>query len=99
MEAKGSFKIVTELYTTTNAFVCTSVKVKDGRMLQENWPKTEGGEKVKDTGILPLDHLFIHFLADKNHRVRTYTRYYFKLALMAAKRSRGHFGDAERMMK
>jgi hypothetical protein len=69
MEAKGSFKIVTELYTTTNAFVCTYVmdddsstkailrhsleaKVREGRMLREDWPKTEAGEKVKDTGIL-----------------------------------------------
>jgi hypothetical protein len=41
----------------------------------------------------------ITFLGDKNHRVRTYARFYFKLAQLAADKSMCHFGDAERLKR
>jgi hypothetical protein len=44
-----------------------------------NWPQTKPGSK-KDNGRLPILHPIIDFLADKNHRVRTYVKYFFLIA-------------------
>ena len=57
-------------------------------------------EKKPDTGLLPLDHPDITFLADKGHRTRTYGS---KLFAEAAKSKKNGCGmtkvDAERMKR
>jgi hypothetical protein len=45
-----------------------------GKMTKDDWPRTAGGRKKKDNGQLPLSHPKIEFLADKNHRIRTYSK-------------------------
>jgi hypothetical protein len=74
-------------------------KIDNGDMLEEDWPKTEAGARMRDTGLLPIYMIEITFLGDKNHRVRTYARFYFKLAQLAADKSMCHFGDAERLKR
>jgi hypothetical protein len=49
-------------------------------MTDKDWPRTASGRKKNDNGQLPLLHSKIEFLADKNHRVRTYAKYYFELS-------------------
>jgi hypothetical protein len=73
--------------------------INNGDLLDADWPLTEAGVKVRDTGLLPIIHPKITFLGDKNHRVRTYAQYYFKLAQMAAEQSQCHFGDAKRLKR
>jgi hypothetical protein len=71
-------------------------KVDNGDMLDEEWPLTEAGVRVRDTGLLPINQPEIHFLGDKNHQVRIYSGYYFKLAQMVDEQSQCHFGHAKR---
>jgi hypothetical protein len=72
-------------------------RIDSGEMSIEDWPLTEAGVRVRDTGLLPIEQPVLNFLVDKNHQVRTYARYYFKLAMMVAKESQCHFGDAKRL--
>jgi hypothetical protein len=116
MEAKGAFKIVNRINTTTGAFILTYVMdddsstkailrhglaalVASGAMLDADWPLTEGGFRVNDTGLLPLDQHWLNFLGDKNHRVRTYARFIFHLSRLSAAKSKAHGGDAERLKR
>jgi hypothetical protein len=73
--------------------------VDAGMMDDADWPLTDSGNRVADTGILPIDQHLLKFLGDKNHRVRTYARYVFKLSRMNAERSKAHGGDAERLKR
>ena len=63
------------------------------------WPKTAGGYKKTDNGKLPLEHPIMFFLADKNHRVRTYARKYFELSRKPLKESECTSVDAERIKR
>jgi hypothetical protein len=53
--------------------------VDSGILGKLDWPRTASGAKGGD-GQLPLLHPIINSLADKNHCVCTYTRYFFLLA-------------------
>jgi hypothetical protein len=74
-------------------------KIENGNMLDDDWPLTEAGVRMRDTGLLPINQPEINFLGDKNHQVRTYAQYYFKLVQMAAEQSQCHFQDAKRLKR
>jgi hypothetical protein len=74
-------------------------KIAADKMVDADWPLTNGGVRVRDTGLLPLDQYEMEFLGDKNHRVRTYARYLFKLSKLSADKSQAHGGDAERLKR
>jgi hypothetical protein len=70
-----------------------------GKMTKDDWPRTPAGRKKKDNGQLPLSHPKIEFLADKNHRVRTYAKYFFDLSQKRKSESTCTYNDAERMKR
>ncbi len=53
--------------------------VSAGRMEEKDWPKTASNKRKDDKGKLPLSHPNIIFLADINHRVRTFGKAFWKL--------------------
>jgi hypothetical protein len=75
------------------------VLVDSGILDKLDWPKTASGAKKKDNGQLPLLHPPINWLADKNHRVRTYARYFFVLAHKPRSQTCCTPNDAERMKR
>jgi hypothetical protein len=83
--------------SSTKAILCPGLatKVASGDMLDADWPLTDNGVRVTETGLLPLDQHWLNFLGDKNHRVRMYVRYIFKLLKLSAERSKAHGGYAE----
>jgi hypothetical protein len=64
-----------------------------------DWPRTLSGTKKTDNGQLPLLHPIVDFLADKNHRVRTYAKYFFKLSKKKRSETSCTSNDAERMKR
>jgi hypothetical protein len=64
-----------------------------------DWPKYKNGKKKKDRGELPALHPIIAFIADCNHRVRSYAKAYFALAEMSQGKSECRPADAERLKK
>jgi hypothetical protein len=76
MEAKGAFKIVSQLYNSpAGVFVRTYVmdddsstksiilvkhllqaRIDNDDMFDADWPLTEAGVRVRDTGMLPINH-------------------------------------------
>jgi hypothetical protein len=73
--------------------------VDSGILDSLDWPRTASGAKKKDSGQLPLLHPIIDFLADKNHRVRTYAKYFFLLAHKKRSVTCCTPNDAERMKR
>jgi hypothetical protein len=51
-----------------------------GRLTEALWPRSKSGRKKPNTGLLPVEHPNIVFLADKGHRVRSFARKHFALA-------------------
>jgi hypothetical protein len=43
------------------------------------WPRPNRGRKKPNSGLLPIEHPNIVFLAEKGHRVRSFTRKHFTL--------------------
>ena len=70
-----------------------------GILDQLDWPRTKSGAKKKDNGMLPLLHPIIDWLADANHRVRTYARYFFNLSHKKRSETCCTNNDAERMKR
>jgi hypothetical protein len=68
-------------------------------MTNEDWPRMAAGRKKNDNGQLPLSHPKIEFLVDKNHRVRTYAKYYFELSHTKKAKSTCTNNDAQRMKR
>jgi hypothetical protein len=64
-----------------------------------DWPRNKNGKKKEDRGELPVLHPTIAFIADCNHRVRTYAKAYFLLAGMSQKKSECRPADAERLKR
>jgi hypothetical protein len=52
----------------------------EGRLTEALLPRTKNGRKKRDSGLLPVDHTKIVFLADKGHMVRSFARKHFALA-------------------
>ncbi len=52
----------------------------EGRLTEALWPRTKSGHKKPNSGLLPVDHPKIVFLADKGHRIRNFSRKHFALA-------------------
>jgi hypothetical protein len=73
--------------------------VESGLLDMLDWPRTKSGYKKKDNGQLPLLHPPIDWLADKNHRVRTYAKYFFILAHKKRSFTSCTTNDAERMKR
>jgi hypothetical protein len=66
--------------TDASHFPCPA-EVDSGILDKLDWPRTtSSGAKKKDNGQLPLLHPSIYWLADKNHRVCIYAKYFFILA-------------------
>jgi hypothetical protein len=51
-----------------------------GQLSEALWPRTKSGRKKPDSGLLPVEHPNIVFLADQGHRVRNSARKHFALA-------------------
>ncbi len=73
--------------------------VESGILDMLDWPRTLSGTKKKDTGQLPLLHPILDFLADTNHRVRTYAKYFFLLSKKRRTETACTPNDAERMKR
>jgi hypothetical protein len=64
-----------------------------------DWPRYKDGKKKEDRGELTALHPSIAFIADCNHRVRSYAKAYFLLADLSQKKSECRPGDAERLKR
>jgi hypothetical protein len=42
-------------------------RIDAGNLLEDDWPLTGAGIRVRDTGLLPINQPEINFLGDKNH--------------------------------
>jgi hypothetical protein len=93
MEATEAIQNVVHLHNDQSVFLKTYVmdndssrkairkdKIDARNMTNEDWPRTASERKKNDNGQLPLSHPKIEFVADKNHHIRTYTKYYFELS-------------------
>jgi hypothetical protein len=112
MEAVGAIRSVTRLFDTLGVYIRTYVMDDDSStkailrhsykargLGKADWPRTPSGYKKQDTGQLPLAHPEIQFLADKNHRVRTFATHFFNLARAKLSVSIATNNDAERMKR
>jgi hypothetical protein len=63
------------------------------------WPRTEANSKKKDNRLLHILHKRIEFLADANHRVKTYAGPLFALGRLPEGVSEATSTDAERMKR
>ena len=66
---------------TTRAYLKHSYQelIDAGRMEPADWPRDKHKRKLDDKGKLPLSHSVIQFVADINHRVRTWGGYLWRL--------------------
>ncbi len=64
-----------------------------------DWPRSKNGKKKMDRGELPALHPIIAFIANCNHRVRTYSKAYFLLADVKREKSECRPADAKRMKR
>jgi hypothetical protein len=96
MEAEGALQNVRLLYQKKEVFIETFVMDDDsstksilhhswkllelGILDKLDWLRTASGTRKRDNGQLPLLHPIMNFLADKNHHVCTYAKYFFLLA-------------------
>jgi hypothetical protein len=51
-----------------------------GRLTKALWPRLDSGWKKPKSGLLPVEHPNIVFLADLGHKVRSFARKHFALA-------------------
>jgi hypothetical protein len=67
------------------------------------WPRYEGAQgkqdKKTDTGLLPISHPKISWLADRNHRIRQIANKFFFLCRQKKKECVGNPHDAERLKR
>ena len=68
-------------------------------MYQVEWPRTGANNKKKDNGLLSILHKIIEFLADANHRVKTYAGPIFAFARLPKGISEATSTDGERMKR
>jgi hypothetical protein len=113
MESVGAHRNVQKLYKKGKCYIRLYVMDDDGstkRVLKWKLSKFKtavaegrisnaGEEYTAKNGELDLDHPFIIFLADKNHRVRTYASAIFKLAYKNKSESLCTKVDAERLKR
>ena len=81
-------KFVLDDDSTTRAYLRHSFQesIDSGLMKLADWPRTaDGKSKKKDNGKLPLTHSVIEFIADINHRVRTFGGHLWKLKKLGKK--------------
>jgi hypothetical protein len=113
MEGVGAHRNVKKIFDNCNCYIRYYVMDDDGstkRVLK--WKLSEfkkavaegritdaGEEYTAKNGMLDINHPFITFLADKNHRVRTYASAIFKLAYDSKANSLCTKVDAERLKR
>jgi hypothetical protein len=76
--------------------------LREGKL--NDWPRYEGAEgktgpKKPDTGLLPISHLEITWLAHRNHRIRQIAKKFFFLCRQKKKDCVGNPHDAERLKR
>jgi hypothetical protein len=91
MKAIGSCRIVLRLYHSGDCVVLEYVSDDDSstknvlrhsyadqldKGLIDTLPRYENGKKQNDTGLLPIGHPAIKWLADRNHRIRGVSKTY-----------------------
>jgi hypothetical protein len=90
MEAIGICKIVLQLYHSGDCVVLEYVSDDSStknvlrhsyadeleKGLIDNLPRYENGKKNNDTGLLPIGHPAIKWLADRNHHIRSVSKKY-----------------------
>jgi hypothetical protein len=54
--------------------------IQAGQLADALWPRYASGQKKPDSGLLPVEHPKITFLADKGHRIRSFAKKHFQLA-------------------
>jgi hypothetical protein len=94
MEAIGSCKIVLWLYHSGDCILLEYVSDDDSstkkvlrhsysdqleKGIMDDFPRYENGKKKSDTGLLPIGHPAIKWLADRNHRIRGVSKKLFAL--------------------
>ena len=113
MEPVGAIRNAKKLFDTSDCYIRYYVMDDDGstkRVLKWNLADYKkavadgtmqdvGEEYAAKNGELDLTHPYITFLADKNHRVRTYASAIFKLAYASQKDSLCTKVDAERLKR
>ena len=67
-------KFILDDDATTKAYLKHSYRdlIDAGQMEEKDWPRTSSNRRKDDKGKLPLSHPEITFLANINHRVRTF---------------------------
>jgi hypothetical protein len=76
--------------------------LREGKLSE--WPRYEGaqgkiGPKKPDTGLLPISHPEISWLANRNHRIRQIAKKFFFLCRQKKKECVGNPHDAERLKR
>jgi hypothetical protein len=81
------YEVFIEEYVSDNDSSCHKILthsfwdlILEGQLTEALWPRTKSGRKKPNSGLLPVDHPTIVFLADKGHRVRSFGRKHFALA-------------------
>jgi hypothetical protein len=54
--------------------------IQAGQLTDALWPRYASGQKKPGSGLLPVEHQKITFLANKGHRVRSFAKKHFGLA-------------------
>jgi hypothetical protein len=114
MEAIGSCGIVLRLYHSGDCVVLEYVSDDDSstknvlrhsysdqldKGLIDTFPRYENGKKTNDTGLLPIGHPAIKWLADRNHRIRGVSKKIFHLVNQKKDKYIGNNHDAERLKR
>jgi hypothetical protein len=114
MEAIGSSRIVERLFENYQAYIHEYVGDDDSstkKVLRHSWqdemdaglrtdvPRYANNSKKPDNGLLPIEHPFITWLADKGHRVRGFSGKICNLAKLKKADCEGNSLDAERLKR
>jgi hypothetical protein len=114
MEAIGSCKIVLQLYHSGDCVVLEYVSDDDSstkmclrhsysdqldKGLINTFPRHYNGKKKSDTGLLPIGHPAIKWLADRNHRIRGVSKKIFHLVNQKKDKCIGNNHDAEQLKR
>jgi hypothetical protein len=81
------YKVFIEEYVTDKDSSCHKILTHSfwdlifaDRLTEALWPRSKSGRKKPNSGLLPVEHSNIVFLADKGHMVRSFARKHFALA-------------------
>jgi hypothetical protein len=85
--------------SSTKKVLCHSYadELETGRI--DNLPRYENGKRKNDTGLLPIGHPAIKWLADRNHRIRSFRKNIFAYVNQKKDTCIGNNHDAERLKR